>query len=195
MPKHAGGGPTGAVVPTDSASANVNCDNGAGLHGTPRLRGRDGGHALVALALLSTLLPYLDRMLDTDLGQLTCPRTRVNGDQRTSERAVRIAVTVSSGASKGTKCPAPGTNRKSRSRKVCSIPSAQAAGLTGSSSPHLTTVGRGIGSLVAQAEVSVSSSYVARYQPKLALRAPGRAKASTIALNSSGRTLSLLPTQ
>src|SRR5919112_3628623 len=146
-------------------------------------------------ALFSPTSTGLYRMLDTDLGQLTCPRTRVNGDQRASERAMRMAVTVSSGASKGTKCPTPGTNRKSRSGKVCSIPSAQAAGLTGSRSPHLTTVGRGIGSLVAQAEVSVSSSYVARYQPKLALRAPGRAKASTIASNSSGRTLSLLPTQ
>src|SRR5215204_7153590 len=141
------------------------------------------------------MLPAYWRKLLGEVRRIHLPRTWVNRDQRAIERAVRMAATVSSGASKGTKCPAPGTNRKSRLGKVCSIPSAQDGGLIGSSSPHLTTVGRSIGSLVAQADGSVSSSYVARYQPKLALRAPGRAKASTIASNSSGRTLSLLPTQ
>src|SRR3712207_8504041 len=96
-----------------------------------------------------------------------------------------MAATVSSGASKGTKCPAPGTNRKSRLGKVCSIPSAQDGGLIGSSSPHLTTVGISMGEsrrlLLAG---GVSSSYWARYQPKLARIALGRAKVSTIASNS-----------
>ena len=31
-----------AVVATDFASADADCDNGAGLHGTPRLRGCNG---------------------------------------------------------------------------------------------------------------------------------------------------------
>src|SRR5215218_2675866 len=75
----------------------------------------------------------------------TLPRNPVNRDQRAIERAVRMAATVSSGASKGTKCPALGTNRKSRLGKVCSIPSAQDGGLIGSSSPHLTTVGMSMG--------------------------------------------------
>src|SRR5215213_8144375 len=56
-------------------------------------------------------------------------------DQRATERAARMAATVSYGASKGTKSPAPGTYRKSKLGKVCSIPSAQDVGFTGSSSP------------------------------------------------------------
>ena len=106
-----------------------------------------------------------------------------------------MAATVSYGASKGTKCPVPGTYRKSKLGKVCSIPSAQDVGFTGSSSPHLTTVGIGIGSSGAWVDGSVSSLYVARYQPKLALNALGLAKVSTMAWNSRGRTLSLFPTQ
>ena len=31
--------PPGAVVATDTESVNADCDNGASLHGTPRLRG------------------------------------------------------------------------------------------------------------------------------------------------------------
>src|SRR5215207_4425023 len=98
-------------------------------------------------------------------------------------------------ASNGMKRPALGTNRKSRLENISSIPSAQDAGFTGFSSPHLTTVGMLIGSSGAWADGLVSSSYVARYQPKLAFMASGRAKVSTIASNSFWRTLSLLPTQ
>jgi hypothetical protein len=121
---------------------------------------------------------------------------RIENAHRAIETAVRMADTVSSGASNGTKCPAPGTNRKSRLGNVSSIPSAQDAGFTGSSSPHLlTTVGMLIGPSGAWADGPDSSSYVARYQPKLAFMASGRAKVSTIASNAFGRTLSLLPTQ
>src|SRR5215208_4542424 len=87
---------------------------------------------------------YWRRLLG-EVRRIHLPRTWVNRDQRAIERAVRMAATVSSGASKGTKCPAPGTNRKSRLGKVCSIPSAQDGGLIGSSSPHLTTVGMSMG--------------------------------------------------
>src|SRR5215203_6562257 len=92
------------------------------------------------------MLPVYWRKLLGEVRRIPLPRTWVNRDQRAIERAVRMADTVSSGASNGTKCPAPGTNRKSRLGNVSSIPSAQDAGFTGSSSPHLlTTVGMLIG--------------------------------------------------
>ena len=119
----------------------------------------------------------------------------IENAHRAIETAVRMADTVSFGASNGTNCPVPGTNRKSRLGNVSSIPSAQDAGFTGSSSPHLTTVEMLIGPSGAWADGPDSSSYVARYQPKLAFMASGRAKVSTIASNAFGRTLSLLPTQ
>jgi hypothetical protein len=106
----------------------------------------DGVPALATI--VSPLLPHLDSVIrDVGYGlrRTTLPRTRVNRDQRAIERAVRTAATVSPDASKGTKCPALGTNRKSRLGKVCSIPSAQDGGLMGSSSPHLTTVGKSMG--------------------------------------------------
>ena len=44
-PKPRGKAPAGNVVATDPASVDADCDNGAALRGTPRLRGRDGGTA------------------------------------------------------------------------------------------------------------------------------------------------------
>jgi hypothetical protein len=82
-----------------------------------------------------------------EVRRTTLLRGWANSDQRAIERAVRMAATVFPGASKGTKCPAPGKNRKSRLVKVCSIPSAQDGGLMGSSSPHRTTVGTCMGGL------------------------------------------------
>jgi len=61
-----------AVVATDPASVNADWDNGTALYGASRLRGRDGAHALVALGLLRTLLPYLDRVIqDAGYGSRT----------------------------------------------------------------------------------------------------------------------------
>jgi hypothetical protein len=86
----------------------------------------------------------------------------IENAHRAIETAVRMADTVSSGASNGTKCPAPGTNRKCTLGNVSSIPSVQDAGFTGSSSPHLTTVGMLIGPSGAWADGPDSTSYVAR---------------------------------
>ena len=84
--------PHPAVVTTDPASANADCDNGAGLHGAPRLRGRDEGtaHRVVREA-----------REEAEVTQIRFPITSLKRFERASRNVAKSSASKASTASGG----------------------------------------------------------------------------------------------